>query len=270
VGRSRLAYNVLMKLWPLGKVLYWLGNRPIVGPLLQPCINSANDEAIIIPVQEVVHGTESVVLPSPLLTPLVERASARFIMNECMCRRGENCQVYPHDLGCLFLGDGAAEVAPTLGRVVGVDEALAHIQRATEIGLVPLVVHAAFDAWVLGTPYHRMLTVCFCCDCCCAIRQGLRLGPPTFWDTVVRLPGLTVTVGPECVGCGACADVCYVRAISLNNGRAHIGEQCKGCGRCASVCPTGAITLSVADDVDVLGRLLARIKRCTDIGPTGG
>ena len=265
MGRSKLVYNALMKLWPLGKVLFWLGNRPLVGPLLQPCISAANDEAIIIPVQEAVRGTESVVLTYPLFTPLVERASTRFILNECLCRRGEDCRTYPQDFGCIFLGAGATEIDPTLGRQVGVDAALAHVRRALEIGLVPLIVHASFDAWMLGVPHHRTLAVCFCCDCCCAVRQGLRLGPPSFWDTVVRLPGLTLTVGRECVGCGDCVDVCHVQAISLDGSRARINERCKGCGRCVAVCPAGAITLRVAEDVDVVGSLLARIEQRTDI-----
>jgi ferredoxin len=268
VGRSRYIYTLLMKLWPLGKAFYWLSNRAVIGPLLEPYISAAGDEAIIIPVQEAVRGTENVVLPYPLLAPLVERASTRCLLNECMCRRGENCQVYPHDLGCLFLGDGAAEIAPDIGRPVGVDEALTHIQRTMEIGLVPLVVHAAFDAWVLDIPYGRMLAICFCCDCCCTVRQGLRLGPPAFWDTVVRLPGLTVAAGTECVGCGACVDVCHVRAISVVDGQAHILDRCKGCGRCASVCPNGAITLRATEDVDMLNRLLTRVERYTSVQAT--
>ena len=90
MGRSRLIYDVLIKLWPLGKMFYWLSNRPVVGPLMQPYVSAAGDEAIIIPVQEAGRGTESVALPYPLLTPLVERVSTCFLLNECRCRRGEN------------------------------------------------------------------------------------------------------------------------------------------------------------------------------------
>jgi UDP-glucose 4-epimerase len=112
-----------------------------------------------------------------------------------------------------------------------------------------------------------MLGICFCCDCCCAVRHGLRLGPPVFWETVSRLPGLTVEVAETCVTCGACADVCYVQAVTMNNGRAHISMgQCKGCGRCLAVCPTGAIGLRMDESVDALGQIMARIKLRTDIG----
>ncbi len=269
VSRSRHTYNLLIKLWPLGKILNRLGSQPMLGPLLRPCFRADGNEAIIIPVQEAVRGTESVVLPFPLLTPLVSQASARTILNECMCRRGEGCRAHPQELGCLFLGDGAAAIDRSMGQRASVDEAMAHVQRALETGLVPLVVHAAFDAWMLGIPYRRTLAVCFCCDCCCTVRQGLRLGPPAFWDTVVRLPGLTVAVGLECTGCGLCTDVCPTGAISLNGGAAQISDSCKGCGRCAMVCPAEAITLRVAENVDVLDCLIVRIGRRTEIGLEG-
>jgi UDP-glucose 4-epimerase len=269
VSRSRHSYNLLIKLWPLGKVLNWLGSQPVLGPLLRPCFSADGNEAIIIPVKETVRGTESVVLPFPLLAPLVSQASARTILNECMCRRGERCRAHPQELDCLFLGDGAAAIDRSMGRRASVDEAMDHVQRALETGLVPLVVHASFDAWMLGIPYRRTVAVCFCCDCCCTVRQGLRLGPPAFWDTVVRLPGLTVTVGLECTGCGLCTDVCPTGVISLDGGAAQISASCKGCGRCAMVCPAEAITLRVAENVDVLERLMVRIGRRTDIGLKG-
>jgi UDP-glucose 4-epimerase len=243
-----------------------MGTRPLLGLLLRPLFSPSGNEAVMIPIHEAVQGDDSVVLPQPMLTPLVEKASVRFLMEECMCRRGENCQSYPHDVGCLFLGDGAAHINPALGRSVDADEALAHAQRAIDLGLVPLITHNSFDAYVLGIPYRRMLAVCFCCDCCCAVRLVLRQGPPAFWTTVLRVPGLTVRVGEACVQCGACLTVCPVEAIYLNNGRVRIGEQCKGCGRCVTTCPVQAIGLEIAQDVDPLGQLMTRIAQRTDVG----
>jgi len=265
---SRCTYDLVMRLWPLGRAVNRMGTLPLFGSLLRPWFSAESQEAVILPVQEAVRGTESVVLPFPLLSALVERAGARAVLNECLCRRGEGCQAYPRELGCLLLGDGAAAIDPGRGRPVDAAGALAHARRAMAEGLVPLIVHASFDAWVLNIPYRRMLAVCFCCDCCCTVRHGLRLGPPAFWDTVVRLPGLAVTVGLECTGCGLCLDVCHIGAVSLAGGLAQVGEACKGCGRCAAACPVGAIRLHVDEGVDVLARLLDRIEQRTDIGPT--
>jgi UDP-glucose 4-epimerase len=154
-----------------------------------------------------------------------------------------------------------------MGRQVDVDEAIAHVQEAMDLGLVPLIVHTTFDALTLGIPYRRMLGICFCCDCCCTVRQGLRLGPPAFWDIVIRLPGLHVEVDEACVGCGACVEACYVGAISLAHGRARVdAELCKGCGRCLPVCPASAITLQLDKDVDTMKQLAHRIAQRTDIG----
>ena len=79
-----------MKTWPLGKVVNWLGGQPLLEPLLRSQFSAEGNEAVIIPVEETIRGTESVVLPYPLLAPLVEQASARFVLNECLCRRGVN------------------------------------------------------------------------------------------------------------------------------------------------------------------------------------
>jgi UDP-glucose 4-epimerase len=263
----KATFGLVMRLWPLGKVLNRMGSWPVLGPLLEPCFGSEGDEAIIIPVGEAVGGTESAILPFPLLSPLVEGASARVILHECLCRRGEKCQAYPQGVGCLFLGVGAAEIEPERGRPVDVEAALAHLQRAVEVGLVPLVVHSAFDAWLLDIPYRRTLAVCFCCDCCCSVRHGLRLGPPAFWDTIVRLPGLEVKVGPGCTGCGLCLEACHVGALSLQGGRAQIDEGgCKGCGRCVALCPDEVITVRVEDEERTLAQLVARIEARTEIG----
>ncbi|MFW6082425.1 MAG: DUF362 domain-containing protein [Chloroflexota bacterium] len=269
MARSDLFHEALMTLWPLGRALYWLSNRRVLRPLSRPFFKALDSEAMIIPVHETIPSPESMVLPYPLLSPLIEHANARFLMKECMCRRGEDCQTYPQDFGCLFLGDGATSISPSLGRLVGSDEALAHVRQSLVLGLVPLVVHTTFDAMVLGISYRHMLGICFCCDCCCTVQQGMRLGPPAFWDIVVRVPGLTVTVNGACSGCGACQEACYVNAITLYGGRAEVDHEiCKGCGRCVLTCPTGAIRLRVDNDADVMRRFLERVAQRADIGLT--
>ncbi len=177
MGNSKHTLSFLLKFWPIGRLLNWIGRQPPFHWIFRSFFDKKNNHAIIIPINQVVRGTESVVLPSILLEPLVEMASDRYILEECVCRKAEGCKTYPHEIGCLFLGRGAARIHPTMGRPVGLDEARAHIGRAIQIGLVPLIVHTAFDAYMLGIPFNQMLAICFCCDCCCTVRSSLRLGP---------------------------------------------------------------------------------------------
>lgn len=46
----------------------------------------------------------------------------------------------------------------------------------------------------------------------------------------------------KCDGCGTCAEVCPLEAISLQDGKATIdGEKCTGCSICETECPNDAI-----------------------------
>nr|WP_236993926.1 4Fe-4S binding protein [Methanomassiliicoccus luminyensis] len=48
----------------------------------------------------------------------------------------------------------------------------------------------------------------------------------------------------ECVGCGACEDVCPQSAIKIENDIAVINEKdCVDCGACVDECPNSAISM---------------------------
>lgn len=263
---SRHLYDMILAGgWPLVKAAYRLGRRPVAGPLLRPLFSPRIHQAVILPVMEPVQTGQQTPLPYALLERLVAQASARVIMDQCVCRVKENCQAHPHNLGCLFLGEGARQIHPSLGRLADEQTVRSHIQRATAEGLVPMITHTVVDAVALGIPFRRMLTVCFCCDCCCAIRQGLRTGPPAFWELVQRLPGLAVTVSDACEMCEQCVGVCPVGAISMDHDRAEIAEHCKGCGLCVQACPNGAIALQQSGGAEAQAALLASITRRTRI-----
>ncbi|NOZ85234.1 MAG: 4Fe-4S dicluster domain-containing protein [Deltaproteobacteria bacterium] len=44
-----------------------------------------------------------------------------------------------------------------------------------------------------------------------------------------------------CTGCGACAEVCPMETITVQNGKAVVGPDCSGCFACLGACPTGAM-----------------------------
>jgi Pyruvate/2-oxoacid:ferredoxin oxidoreductase delta subunit len=265
IGRSKRTYDLLLDLWPVYKLGMWMGRQPGLGSLLSPAFSPKIHQVTMLPVNEPIAQGKQTVLPYALLDQLVERASARFIMNECVCRSQEHCQAHPIDLGCLFLGEGAARIHPSLGRLCDVDEARLHLQRGLQSGLYPLIAHTVLDAFTLGIPYRRMLTVCFCCECCCLVQRGLRKGPASLLKVVQPLPGLQVHVGEACAACGDCVGKCPVGAISMNHHGAEISRDCKGCGICLNACPTGAIQLSMDGAAGLEEAFIERIRGYADI-----
>jgi ferredoxin len=202
-----------------------------------------------IPVDEAIGRPDEVVLPSQVVEYFVELANVHWIMDFCLCRAAEGCQDYPIELGCLFLGEAALGINPELGRRVTKEEALAHVQRCRDEGLVHLVGRNKLDTVWLGVgPGRQLLTVCNCCPCCC-LWGVLPYVTTRISGKIRRMPGVTVRVNSRCLGCGACTQsVCFVDAIRLENGRAVIGDACRACGRCVDACPERAIELSIEDE----------------------
>jgi UDP-glucose 4-epimerase len=267
MGRTKRIFDLILRLWPLYKVGIWLGKQPGIGTILSPLFSARMHQVTMIPVNEVISQENQTILPYSLLQQLVQQASARFIMTECMCRSHEGCQNHPTNLGCLFIGDGAAQIHPSMGKLCSVEEAQGHIQRGIEEGLYPLIAHTMIDAVTLGIPYTRMLTVCFCCECCCAVHNVLRNGPKSLLHVVQPLPGLRVFVDEKCVVCGNCLESCPVRAITFVQNNVEISEECKGCGICMNACPCGAIRMEIKNQVDLIINFTERIKSYADVFP---
>jgi ferredoxin len=219
-----------------------------------------------IEVQEAVDPPEGVVLPSRVVEHFVEQASHHWIMNRCICRETGHCQDYPVDLGCLFLGEAVLGINPRLGRLVTKEEALAHIRRCEQAGLVHLIGRNKMDTIWLGIgPGDKLLTICNCCPCCC-IWGTLPHMAPFISDKVSRMEGVRVTVNDRCVGCGRCTQgACWIGAIHLLDGRATIDEDlCRGCGRCVQACPRGAIELAIEYD-HTIEKVIALIAPLVDV-----
>ena len=265
MGNSKRVVNLLLNLWPVYKLGMWLGRQPGLGAVMKPAFSSKIHQVTMLPVNETITRGEQTVLPYVLLGELVEHSGACFVMRECVCRSKEHCQSHPIDLGCLFLGEGARRIHPSLGSLCSVDEAKVHIQRGLQAGLYPLIAHTVVDAYTLGIPYKRMLTVCFCCECCCLVQRGLRKGPASLLEVVQPVPGVKVLVGEDCTACGECVESCPVGAISINHHSAEISAACKGCGICVDVCQSGVIKIELQEITSIMANYFEFFNRYTDI-----
>ena len=273
MARPLWVVRVLKSLFPGRFLIARATHLPIVGRVLDRWLFDGDDVIFLpqdhsvqtIPVNETVEKPIEVVLPSQIVEHFVEQASVRWIMDFCLCRAAEACQDYPIELGCLFLGEAALGINPDLGRRVTKEEALAHVERCREAGLVHMIGRNRLDTVWLGVgPGRQLLTVCSCCPCCCLWRTLPHM-TTRISDKIQRMPGVTVTVNDKCTGCGICTHgICFVDAIRLESNRAVISEACRGCGRCVDVCPQKAIDLSI-EDSRFVDQAIAHISTLVDL-----
>ncbi len=196
--------------------------------------------------------SEKTVVPLDMIRESLKNIDYIAGMNSCLCRDANDCKDYPHDLGCLFLGEAAKIVVKhDLGRRLTYEEACARVDEAARAGLMGQAVWIEVEQMLWGVPsdlMDRFLEICFCCPCCCiamrlarnATKQERHRFHPSGWTAVADLE--------KCTGCGTCmkeSNGCPVEALSFGeDGRIRIDqEHCVGCGICRSRCPSDAIRI---------------------------
>ena len=156
------------------------------------------------------------------------------------CHAGHPCEIdAPWDV-CLTFGNVARSLAQhgQHARLISKEEAKDVLQRAYDANLVQIGENVREDPSF----------ICNCCGCCCeALQAARRFAPVQPVETTNYIPAIGQGT---CVGCGKCAKVCPVHAISLQEDpvthkkRAKLSsELCLGCGVCARNCPTKAIRM---------------------------
>jgi Pyruvate/2-oxoacid:ferredoxin oxidoreductase delta subunit len=228
-----------------------------------------DDAAFCFPKAGVIEIKESVkkqdmVLPFEVVDHFIDESCYRAIMNFCICRDSNKCKDYPIDFGCMFMGEAAKSIHPDLCRSVTKEEARAHVRKSQELGLVILAGRHVLDSTWLGvSPNTQLFSVCLCCPCCC----GSLIFPylsSDLTDWVYKMPGVSVQVGDECVGCGDCVDACIYGGIVVKDDLAVITEHCRACGRCAEACPHTAITMQI-DDPDYIKKAIEFLEPRVDV-----
>ncbi len=255
IARTRRSGRVMMRII---EDAFRATRLPLIGKL--PLLGEKYNNMRWLPVNEGIRMHEDAPMPADIIYRFIDEASRRAILNNCECRKVYDCRHHPTDIGCLFLGDSACEGPPGMFREASVEEAREHVGRALEAGLVPMVGKNFIDNVLFGIKErHKLLSICFCCECCC-ISRYVRHSPSRVIDsTFPRLEGVTVEVTDECTGCGTCVDHCYIQAMHVVGGRAVMAESCRACGRCATACPNHAIRVSI-DDPEYLNKCYDQIR----------
>ena len=249
--------HLLKKTFPNVKLIAKLTRLPILRKIIDKLLFTG-DEIFYLPLDNVIEVNQSVqdleeiVLPSQILEYFINKASYHWIMNFCICRESMQCKNYPINLGCLFLGRAVLEINPNLGRLVSKEEALEHLRKCKEAGLVHMIGRNKLDKEWLGVRDGcQLLSICNCCPCCCLWRISPILHPE-IGKKIKRMPGIRFYVDENCVACGTCTNgICFVDAIKIRGNIAEIDDECRGCGRCMDVCAQKAIKMEISDDFSI-------------------
>ena len=262
--------KLLEKTFPNVKFIAKLTRVPVIGKLIDILLFQDDDiiylpKDNVIPININLENKGDLVLPTSILEHFINKAKSHWIMNFCICRESMQCKDYPINLGCLFLGEAVHEINPELGRLVSKEEALEHVRKCSEAGLVHMIGRNLLDKQWLGVKDgKKLLSICNCDPCCCLWRVSPMLSQK-IGKKIQKIDGVEVRINDNCIGCGTCTEgICFVDAIRIENERAQISEECRGCGRCVEICPQEAIEFKINDET-YISRAIKQIEKIIDV-----
>jgi len=177
------------------------------------------------------------VMPNEQMGPIVE-AATKIAVAHCPCRMSANilgrtdCQ---HSLEVCIKYDELADfvISKGLAREISKDEAHQILADSEKEGLVHMVDNAQ------GQIKHT----CNCCGHYCW-NVGIIRRRKIPRDMLMAVYFIRETDLAECIGCGACADICPVDAVKMVEDKPEVDQNwCIGCGVCAVSCPAEVISI---------------------------
>jgi UDP-glucose 4-epimerase len=243
---------------------------------LREKVGGKNNYGVYVPINKSLGNFENKVLPIKIFKHFIDKACSIVMEDICGCRLIHECEHHDISLGCMHMGADTSRIdledlergipQKVPGRYATKEEALERVQLAYDSGLIPLLGRSRAEAIASGvTDTGRILSMCFCCSCCCVNAALIQKGSPSLSD-LYRIEGLTVKVDEEiCVGCGDCLEVCVFKGMEMKDDKAIVNEKfCLGCGRCEDTCPNGAISIDI-DDSAYVDELISKIESYADV-----
>jgi ferredoxin len=178
------------------------------------------------------------VMPNEQMGPIVE-AATKIAVAHCPCRMSASilgrtdCR---HSLEVCIKYDELADfvISKGLAREISKDEAHQILADSEREGLVHMVDNAQ------GQVKHT----CNCCGHYCW-NVGILRRRKIPRDMLMAVYFIRETELDECIGCGACADICPVDAVKMVEDKPEVDpDWCIGCGVCAVACPTGVVSIN--------------------------
>jgi len=176
----------------------------------------------------------------------VVKTASQIGIGVCYCRHkmthvGRNCKAPMEDICMTFNGPAESLIRHGIARKIDVPEGLDVLQRARAFNLVQFGENVR----------ERVSFICNCCGCCCeALIAARKFG---FLNPVHTTNFIPEIVEDKCTGCGKCAAICPVEAMTLVTAsdphkpkkmKAKLDrDQCLGCGLCLKGCDCGALQL---------------------------
>lgn len=250
------SWRIVMYIFRIFHKLSPYFHYPVVGPLLKRLADlepEAHTQGYTLNLNvSLTKSAQGVVMPIDMMKQAVAHSTYRAIMNKCLCRSAYSCKNFPLDHACLFLGEGARKIVKEgSGREASVTEAIAHIYRGAELGLVGQALWIEVERFLLGIKREKdvahWLEMCFCCPCCCGTFKLQKATNQKDIKDRFKSIGWKAVINDElCIKCEKCIEKCPIKVISSKNSSININEQeCLGCGLCASGCPKEAIKLEL-------------------------
>jgi len=269
-GRKMVKTMVWLS-WPIIRWGKKLSSYPVLKWIIHPFFAYPYSEVTAVPINVKVDLPDSVPVPVRILERLVGDVEDRFLLDECICRGLLNCENHPKEIGCMALGPAIKRINPSHGRRISAEEAVSHIRKAADSGLIASLAHTWIDPLAFGLRhFNQLMFICFCDDCCCLYRTHMTKRGPNLDRSYRPLPGVSIRIDTGlCSGCGVCVERCFVASMQMEDGIAVVGDDCKSCGRCVELCPENAIELVMEDEETLYRRLRERIAAVADISAEG-